>query len=180
MFLNRKILNRISGWTLMEIMIAMAIILSLTAISVGSYRVYQRSLNFRGALKQLEGDLKQLQQMSITNPYPAEQANMLNPVTYRLQSDADNKGYTLEVCDTTGVSDNEPPRKIIKTVRFPGDIMWTEAVNLRFQQLGVPVNAGQAETVILTLRKGAAAEEANDVKKSITINASGAITAEKY
>jgi len=163
-FVNHK---RQRGFTLLEMMIAIGIIILLAGISVGSYRRYQWSIEYRGALNELEGDIKRAQQVAITNPYPNPSGD---PTTYRLESASAGKEYSIRVYQ----QNNTVPVAQIKTVKLPNSVIFVNAATtlVEFYQTGVPVSG---TTTLISLKSGNL-----NLTKNITITAVGGIVKENF
>ncbi len=161
-FVNHK---RQRGFTLLEMMIAIGIIILLAGISVGSYRRYQWSIEYRGALNELEGDIKRAQQVAITNPYPNPSGG---PTTYRVETST-GKEYSIRVYQ----QNNTVPVAQIKTVKLPNSVTVASATTMvEFYQTGVPVSG---TTTIISLKSGNL-----NLTKNITITAVGGVVKENF
>jgi len=158
--------KRHKGFTLLEMMIAIGIIILLAGISVGSYRRYQWSIDYRSALTELDGDIKRAQQVAITNPYPNPSGK---PTTYRLESTTTGKEYSIKVYhDNAAV-----PVAQIKTVKLPNSVLLaTTGTMIEFYQTGVPISG---MTTTIALKSGNL-----NLIKNITVTSVGGVVKDKF
>lgn len=172
-------LNKRKGFTLLELMISIGILILLTAMSVVGYRRYQWSIDFRGSLNSLASDIKLVQQEAITNKYPDPRG----PLTTSYRLDSTGKSYTLSAYHKNA----DPPVALIKTVILPGAVKLSNTGTLLvFDQRGIPIilpgdDASRlnpvtvANTVIVTLQ-----QPNLNIQKNVIVNINGGIVQEKY
>ncbi len=174
------ILKKKKGFTLLEMMISIGIIILLTAISVVGYRRYQWSIDFRGSLNSLTSDIKLAQQEAITNKYPDASGPLIT--SYRI--DSTGKTYTIAAYHKNA----DPPVALIKTVVLPGAVKIANTGEgiLVFDQRGVPIqlpadDAARALPVPAPSPVTITLQQPNlNIQKNIVINLNGGIVQEKY
>jgi prepilin-type N-terminal cleavage/methylation domain-containing protein len=82
---NMKIFN---GFTMVELLIATAIVVIVSAIGIFSWNRFAANNNLRAAAGQIEADLMLLKQTG-------KQLNLITPTTYTITFDLDNNNYTM-------------------------------------------------------------------------------------
>lgn len=110
--MNRK---RSRGFTLLEMVIALALILLLSVLGITGYRRYQWSINLREGTNILAEDIKYTQQMSIQNPYPSRDGTT---VLYSVILKGGSYDISVYDLNQTGGA----PKQLVKTVTLPSDI----------------------------------------------------------
>jgi len=173
-------LNKRKGFTLLEMMIAIGIIILLSAISIIGYRRYQWSIDLRGSLNSVASDIKLVQQEAITNKYP----DPLGPLTTSYRLDSTGKTYTISAYH----KNSDPPVALIKTVTLPGAVKLSGTGTLLiFDQRGIPIQSPgdddmvRMNPVIVTDPVTITVEQPNlNLKKNIIVNLNGGIIQEKY
>ena len=174
------VFNKRKGFTLLEMMISIGIIILLATISIVGYRRYQWSIDMRGSLNSLTSDIKLLQQEAITNKYPDPRG----PLTTSYRLDSTGKTYSISAYHDNSAS---IPVALIKTVILPGAVrLSTTGTLLIFDQRGIPIilpgddparlnPVTVPDTVIITL------EQPNlNIRKNVVVNINGGIIQEKY
>ena len=153
------------GFTLLEMVIAIAIVLLLTTLGVVSYRRYQWSINLRDTRNTLAGDIKLTQQTAIQNPYPDRTGRQAE---YRIEFEDINKKYYIRAYHDNGTGTYDSLIETIKTVSYPKSISIVPADVIAFQQAGVPVG-GVAINIAFS-------EENLGQTRYIEISSKGAVT----
>ena len=131
--------KRSRGFTLLDMVIAIALVLLLSVLGITGYRRYQWSINLREGTNMLAEDLKYTQQMSIQNPYPSRDGKtVLYCIVVR------DGFYDIAVYDL-GQTGGEP-KQLVKTVKLPPNINIICSSDVIFGQAGTLINdSGMAE-----------------------------------
>ncbi len=155
------------GFTLLEMVIAVAILLLLAGIGVASYRRYQWSINLRDTRNSLMADIKFTQQMAIQNPNPDP---LGREVDYRIEVNNIQHKYYIRVYHY-GSGSHDELKKTVKTVPFPLSVNIGVTNDMfSFRQAGVPFQGGVVITVTeINLNKN----------KTIEISTKGAISSKE-
>ncbi len=96
----KKFKYRMSGYTLIEVLVVMTIIGILFSVGYASYRSFSRRQTLLGIAKQVEGDLRLAQQMSLSGEKPAGCTSSLDGIQFGLTLSASS--YEIKaVCGAT-------------------------------------------------------------------------------
>lgn len=143
-----------SAYTLIEVLVTLLIVGILFAFGYASFRDFARRQELAGAVKQMQGDLRLAQQMSLSGEKPSNSGcSTLSGINFRTVSSSclggSGSSYVIEY-NCNGVVQSPS----IKCVDIPADISMTApAVNpITFKVLGNGTNLSADD--IITLRQG--------------------------
>jgi prepilin-type N-terminal cleavage/methylation domain-containing protein len=132
----------IKGYTLIELLVAITISITVFSIGFVGYREFSRRQDLAGVKKNLLADLRLVQQLALTGQKPdGTTCAMLN-------------GHTFTVTSTTSyqlVANCIDGNTVIKTVTFvSGVTMSATTASTRFKVLGHGTNLASDNTITLT------------------------------
>lgn len=157
------------GYTLIEILITMLIMALLMSVGLLSYRDLTRRQNIMNATRQLTGDLRLLQNDSLSGRKPAGCNGTLNSYNFRVVNATPITTY-VEEAECAG-----PPLVMIlvKQAQLPSGTNFTALPSInpvRFKTIGDGTNIPSNQSVVLTV-----AGSATTFTQRVTIEYSGSI-----
>jgi prepilin-type N-terminal cleavage/methylation domain-containing protein len=165
-------MTRNTGYTLIEILVALTIIGLLFGAGYANFRSFSQRQVLVGAVKQIQGDLRSAQQMALSSRKPDELGcltNSLDGIRFGLTTSAPYIYQIRAVCGS--VEDNYP---IIKEYEFPSDVTPAPVTftpnPIIFKVLGNGTNIPQGESVVITLTQTGTNNQA-----TITVTSGGEI-----
>lgn len=135
-----------AGYTFIELLVVITVSVIVFGIGFAGYREFSRRQDLTGVSKNLIGDLRLIQQLSLTGQKP-EGATCTKLIGYTFtRVSATNYSMTAN-CDNSGIISNVE----IKNVDFPTGVSFTATTaNTQFKVLGQGTNLSASNTLTLT------------------------------
>jgi prepilin-type N-terminal cleavage/methylation domain-containing protein len=102
--MGKSDMRRLSGFSLVELLIAMSILATISAIGVFSWNRFTANSNLRAATAEIQGDLMLLKQKAKSD----------TGTTYTITFDLDNNNYTM-----TGMPGTKTPSSFAPDISIP-------------------------------------------------------------
>jgi prepilin-type N-terminal cleavage/methylation domain-containing protein len=165
-------MTRNTGYTLIEILVALTIIGLLFGVGYANFRSFSQRQILVGIVKQVQGDLRSAQQMALSGQKPNELgciANSLDGIRFGLTTSAP---YTYQLRAVCGSVENNYP--IIKEYEFPGDVTPAPVTftpnPIIFKVLGNGTNIPAGQSVAITLT-----QTGTNNRATVTVTSGGEI-----
>lgn len=131
------------GYTLIEILMVMAVVALLFGVGYAGYRDFSRRQALAGAIKVIQGDLRQAQQFALSGKKPDAGCPTLDGISFEV---AEPNTYSINyIC--SGINAGE-----MKSETLSSDISLVNSHNpLVFRVLGLGTNIESSGSALITL-----------------------------
>ncbi len=165
-------MTRNTGYTLIEILVALTIIGLLFGVGYANFRSFSQRQVLVGVVKQIQGDLRLAQQMALSGQKPSELGcltNSLDGIRFGVTTSAP---YIYQLRAVCGSVENNYP--IIKEFDFPADVTPAPVTftpnPILFKVLGNGTNIPEGESISIILT-----QVGTNNKATITVTSGGEI-----